>query len=336
MELLRGLGNISPALAAVIISTLVMFAVAISFLVAAWRLRRANRRKAAVWARLEAQLGVTVERIAAGTADPGELQSRRWSSNAAILLDYLYKALIQERRPERQALYRELARPHLGLLEERAWSGDAWQRARAVRTLAELAGRDAAPTIVTALDDAAPHVAGTAARVYAQLRLGPVDQLLARIERYRHWDRRLLRAVLVTFGPAAVPPLAALLGDRSASSHVRAVCAEALAELDGGPAAAAADVEAILRTETDVDLLAACLRLLRAPVSRQVVEVVRGLCDSPDDVIRGQAVGCLARVGEEQDLALLERSLGDGSPWVVRSASLGLAFRGAPAGTEGA
>src|SRR5690606_5382494 len=131
-----------------------------------------------------------------------------------VLLDYLYKALMQERRPSRKDLYRELARPYLPLLEDRARDGDTWQRARAIRTLAELADYEARPQIVAALDDPAPHVAMTAARVYAQLALGPVDPLLARIDRYRNWDRRLLRSVLVSFGPVAAPALHQRMADR--------------------------------------------------------------------------------------------------------------------------
>jgi hypothetical protein len=329
MDLLPVIG-LSPALAAVVISTVAMFLVAVTFLVMAGRLRRANNRKAAVWAQLELHWGMAIDSIAHGAAETAALHERIRPADRVVLLDYLYKASVQETRAERRALYRELARPYIGVLERRARTGDPWQRARAIRTIAELAAGDGAAVITAGLDDRAPHVAMTAARVYAQLGLGTVHPLLERVHRYENWDRRLLRSVLVSFGPAAAPALHERLADAAASPHVRAVCADALAALQYHRAGDTAAV--VLREETDVDLLAAALRLLRTPVTAAQRATVRGLCDAGDEVVRGQAVACLARVGEEADLAVVERALGDVSPWVVRSASRGLAARGAVAG----
>ena len=314
--------GINTALAVVVLLTLASFVVALTFLVAAGRLRRANSRKAEMWARLEQHLGSTVESIAQGQATPDALHSRIRPADRVVLLDFLYKALMHERRPSRKDLYRELARPYLPLLEEKSKWGDTWQRARAVRTLAELAEYEGRDHIIAALDDPAPHVAMTAARVYAQLALGPVDPLLERIERYRNWDRRLLRSVLTSFGPMAGPALHAHLGNRTASPHVRAVCADALAILEYERAG---DVAAeVLADETDVDLLAATLRLLRAPGTAAQRAVVRRLCESPNEIVRGQAVACLGRIGEAADCALAERVAADASPWVSRSARLAL------------
>jgi HEAT repeat protein len=322
---LPGLTIHSPVLLAVVISTVTMFVVAVGFLVAAARLRRSNNRKAALWARLEKSFGSTVDCIAYGTADAAELHSRIRPGERVVLLDYLYKTSMQETRPARLALYRELARPYLPELERRARQGDVWQRARAIRTLAELAGADARGVIIDALDAPEPHVAMTAARAYAQLRLGGVEPLLARIERYLNWDRRLLRSVLVSFGAGAAPALHERLADRSAAPAVRAVCADALAALDfrdAGDTAAVALLE-----ERDIDLIASTLRLLRAPATPAQRAIVRQLCVAEDDVIRGQAVGCLARIGDEADLAFVDSARADASPWVVRSAVQGLAGR---------
>lgn len=327
MNLLPGPTGISPALAAVVIWTLAMFVVAVGFLVAAGRLRRANNRKAQSWARLERQLGTTVDCIAHGTAEAQALHSRILPADRVVLLDYLYKAMMQETRSARRELYADLARPYLRLLEQRVRTGDPWQRARAIRTLAELGGRERGEVIVAALDDPAPHVSMTAARSYAQLGLGTVEPLLDRIDRYQNWDRRLLRSVLVSFGPAAAPALHDRLTDRATAPSIRAVYADALSELDYR--AAGDTAAAVLREERDVDLVAASLRLLRAPATPDQVEIVRALCDSADDVVRGQAVACLARIGNAADLDLVERALADLSPWVVRSASRGLAERGA-------
>jgi hypothetical protein len=327
--------GISPALAVVVFFTLAMFVVAVGFLVAAGRLRRANRRKAELWGALESEFGVLVDRIADGAAPPSSLYGRVGPGERVVLLDYLYKSAVQETRPERRSLYASLARPYLPLLAERARRGDPWQRARAVRTLAELAGRECGPVVLKALDDPAPHVAATAARVYAQLELGPVDALLARVERYANWDRRLLRSVLVSFGLSAAPALRERLADESLAPQLRAVCADALATLDYR--AAGETALHVLRRERDVDLVAATLRLLRPPATEPQRELVRRLCDAEDDVVRGQAVACLARIGSPSDLERVEAAVGDLSPWVSRSARLGLVERvggGGPAGGQ--
>ena len=322
------LSRSSPAMGVLLLSTATMFAVALSFLVAAWRLRRANNRKAAAWARLEASWGTLVESVALGYAEPEALHRRIASKQWLIFLDYLYKLSVSEKRPERRALYRELAHPYVDVLEGRAREGDVWQRARAIRTIAELVGGDVNGAVMAALDDDAPHVALTAARTYARLGLGPIEPLLDRIERYQAWDRRLLRLTLSSLGPGAAPALHARFTDRSAAPRIRAVCADALADLSGIDANESA--VAVLREETDVDLRAAALRLMRAPASERHRFVVRSLCAAEDPVVRAQAVACLARIGNDADLGEVERALADLSPWVVINASRGLSRRRSP------
>jgi hypothetical protein len=146
--------------------------------------------------------------------------------------------------------------------------------------------------------------------------------------------------VLVSFGPAAAPALHALLADVNVDPAVRAVCADALAVL--GADTADDTAVAVLDVGGDVDLLAACLRLLRGPASPAHLSTVRRLCQAQDDVVRGQAVACLARLGEASDRGILEAALDDASPWVVRSAERGLSMRATgaadalPAGSGGA
>lgn len=325
MGYLLELARSSPAMGVLLLSTATMFAVALSFLVAAWRLRRANNRKAAAWARLESSWGTLVESIALGYAEASALHQRIAPKERLVFLDYLYKLAINEKRPDRRRLYSELARPYVDFLEARVHEGDVWQRARAIRTIAELVGTDLNGVVKSALDDEAPHVALTAARTYARLGLGPIEPLLERIERYQAWDRRLLRLTLASLGPDAAPALHMRFGDRAAAPRIRAICADALADLgyeDANETAVAA-----LREETDVDLRAAALRLMRAPASERQRFVVRSLCAAEDPVVRAQAVACLARIGNDSDLGEVERALADLSPWVVLNASRGLSRR---------
>jgi HEAT repeat protein len=153
-----------------------------------------------------------------------------------------------------------------------------------------------------------------------------VDALLARIDRYHHWDRRLLRSVLASFGSAAAPALAAAFADRTLPPYSRAVCADALVRLDYGEASEAAGQ--VLLEDDDLDLVAASLRLLGMRSSPAQREIVRDMCRLSDEVVRGQAVGCLARIGDEADLVdIVEPALLDASPWVARSAAHGLTVR---------
>jgi HEAT repeat protein len=315
----------STLLRVLVAVTALMFLVMLAFLAAAARLRGANRRKAERWGRLETRWGDAIEAIADGRVRAEELHAAIQPSERMVFLDFLYKSVVREERPVRRQLCRSLALPYRRGLEERLRTGDAWQRARALRTLADLAGDDAAGIVAGALDDPSPHVALTAARAYAQIGAGTVHPLLDRIERYGEWDRRLLRSLLASFGGGAAPALRARLEDPAAPASVRAVCAEALAA--SGQTIGSDAAVAVLTGETDIDLVAATLRLLRAPASPVVREAVRALCVSENAVVRGQAVACLARIGEDGDLLFVERALSDESPWVTLSAARGLAAR---------
>jgi len=244
-----------------------------------------------------------------------------------VLVDFLYKHAVSETREERKQLCRRLAVPYLGVVAARVETGDVWQRARAVRTLAELAGPAHSSAIVDALDDESGHVAQTAARAYARLRLGPIEALLQRLDRYDTWDRRLLRQTLASAGPSAKPALLASLADRTLPPGVRVICADALAALHTQGANEVA--MQVVMEESDVELRAAALRLFRGELTEQQRDVVRGLCQVDDPILQGQAVACLARLGDPRDRAELERALDHASPWVRFNAARGLKHRGA-------
>jgi hypothetical protein len=307
-----------------LITTTGMFLVAVSFLVAAWRLRRANNRKAAQWARLEASWRNMVSCVAHGSLDVATAHDRIALSERLLFLDFLYKAM-RDQDSHASELYRRLAAPFVADLEDRVRTGDPWQRARAIRTLAELVGADSGGVIEWSLDDAAPLVAQTAARAYARLGLGTVEKLLDRLERYAEWDRRLLRVTLSSFGASAAEALHARYEDRELSPSLRAVFAEALSELEYPPANETA-LE-VLAEETDLDLIAATLRLIAEPAGERLRAAVRPLCGAEDPVVRGQAIACMARIGTDADMREVEDALADMSPWVVLSAARGLTRR---------
>jgi HEAT repeat protein len=322
---LLDLARSSVPMMILIIATIAMFTLAIGFLVAASTLRRANNRKAAHWDRLEGNWDVTVEYIARGLAKADTLHFNIQSNQQLVLLDYLYKSAINEIRDERKPVYAMLAQPYLSQLETRVLEGDVWQRARAIRTIAELGGKDQGGVIVKALDDPAPHVAMTAARAYARLKLGPIEPLLERIESFQVWDRRLLQMTLTSLGVGEAPALHACFADAKQPARTRAVCADTLARLDYPETNDTAI--AVLDAETDVDLRAAALRLIRRPASDAHRTIIRSLCVAEDSVVRAQAIACLARIGDHADIEMLEGALADLSPWVVLNATKGLKTR---------
>lgn len=306
-----------------------MLAVAIAFVVAAALLRRSNNRKRMHWGQMETDWAAALDEIESGLLDPAVLQASLAAGDRLVFLDFLYKCAMVGPVPERLALIGRLSEPYIEELEARAVRGDVWQRARAVRTLARLRGAEACPAIEAALDDPAPHVALTAARAYARLQLGGVEPLLARVDRYRDWDVRLLRLTLASFGPGAAPALHARFADAAVPEWVRAVCAAALVELRYTGANETAI--RVLRSRAEVDLKAAALRLLAGPLTPEQRALVRELCGAADPIIRAQAVTCLARLGEAADVAELERALGDLSPWVVLNATRALRDHPKPA-----
>lgn len=322
MSPLLELARTNLAMAVLIGSTVGMLGIAIGFMVAASILRRANNRKAAQWARFEVNWRVAVEYVARGLAGPETLHDNVPAEQRLTLLDYLYKSSLAEARPERKQLFAELAKPHLPFLGDRVRNGDMWQRARALHTIAELGGHDQGALILEALDDPSAHVAMTAARAYSRLRVGPIEPLLTRIERYQSWDRRLLRLTLTSLGPEVAPALHARFANPQQPVYTRVVCGDALANLKYVGANEAA-VE-ILEHETDVDLRAAALRVIRAPATDTQRMIVRSLCASEEAVLRAQAVACLARIGDPADADSLEAALTDLSPWVVLNAKKGL------------
>lgn len=323
------LARSSIALAILLGFTLLMLAVAIAFVVAASLLRRSNNRKRMHWGEMERDWAVALDEIESGLLESEVLHASLSARDRLVFLDYLYKCATVGPVPERLALIGRLSEPYIAELEARAIQGDVWQRARAIRTLAKLRGEAARPAIEAALDDPAPHVALTAARAYARLRLGGVGALLERVDRYRDWDARLLRLTLAAFGPGAAPALHARFADAGAPEWVRAACAAALVELRYTGANETA--LAVLTSAAEVDLKAAALRVLAQPLTDAQRALVRELCSAADPIIRAQAVTCLSRLGDAADVAELERALGDLSPWVVLNATRALREHPRPA-----
>lgn len=299
----------------------------VAFLAAAMLLRRKNQRKADRWAGYERDWGELLESAYEGDVSSREVKSAVDPGDRLFFVDFLYKQALRTPDPEKRAVLHRLAMPYLPMITSRTRGGDPERRARAVKTLAELGGSHHTQILIAALDDPSPLVSMSAARGLARSAgMGSVREIVGRLDRFSDWNSRFLRATLSQLGPGAVPALRESVTSSQRSAGVRAVCLEALGDL--GDAQAADIAVSILRTEEDVDLRAAALRLLRQSGGPEHAAMVRALCGHEDAVIRAQAVGTLARIGEEADLDRLEEALSDASAWVALHAARGLKFRG--------
>jgi HEAT repeat protein len=220
-----------------------------------------------------------------------------------------------------------LVGPFLDPIVARADSPSVEVRARAIQTLGMLGLPAHAPRVMAALDDPSTLVAMVAARSLA-LEESPeyAEAVLARLHRFGGWNRRFLASMLAAMGPGVSPSLRSGLADPHAEPRSRAVLAEAL-QIQGD--LAAGDIAAeVLRTATDLELLASTLRLLQEVGRPEHAEAVRAHIASPDETVRAQALHALGAVGGESDIPQLVGSMRDPSPWAALSAARGVLAAG--------
>jgi len=220
-----------------------------------------------------------------------------------------------------------LARPHLHIEERRLRHGRPEQRALAVRTLGMLDPAGHRESILRALDDHAPIVAMTAARVLAR----PDDpealvRVLGALGRFDEWSRGFLASVLLGGGVEGAPVLRDALADPGLPPRLRAVAAEALTRLDDP---GAADVAArVVGTTSDVGLRVTCLHLLAETGRPQHLPLLRELTSDEAFAVRAAALRALGRIGGRTDLSLLMEGMADSSPWAALRAAQALLAAG--------
>jgi len=181
--------------------------------------------------------------------------------------------------------------------------------------------------VISALDDPSPLVAMVAARALAREETPEhAAEVLARLERFKGWDRRFLASMLAAMGPAVAGTLRWGLGDSTVEPWTRALLADAsYLQRD----LQAADVAARLLAETeDRELRASALRLLSGVGRPEHAPAVRDLCRSDDPVVRAQALRALGTVGGAVDVPLFIEAMGDAYPWAALHAARGAAASG--------
>lgn len=303
-------------------SILVLAAFCLTLLLSALALRIRNLLMARRWARYEGAWEPAVFEVMAG-GDPAPLIAQVRPRDAPYFVGFLARVGRQVRGVELERLAL-LAAPFLSHPRAAAQTGSPEERARAVAALGLLGGAGEAALVVKALDDPEPLVAMSAARALTRQRdPAHAGALVRRLDRLDHWRPSFLAAMLAALGRDAAPALRLALQDPTLPARTRAVAAEALLRLSD-PESASIAVRVAGETD-DPEILTALLRLLERVGGPDALPVIRRLAAADSEAVRVAAFQGLEQLAEEEDLPLLERGLGDPSPWVAIHAARALA-----------
>ncbi len=307
---------------------LLLVSVAFAFLALGLRIRNDRRDQART--RLQESWEPAMLDVLGGSVSPDAMLAEINPKDGALFLSYLLDYARRLRGSESKVIHR-LASPYLRTIvsrgrKKRQRSAEA--RGRDVLFLAKLGFPKYARKVAEALDDESAVVAMIAARSLfrpGQERYFP--DVLERLPRFTDWSRSFLASLLAGGGSSATPLLREMLRDTSRTPLVRAVTADALRELNDLDAVPIAGE--LIEKESDRELLAACLRILRHLGGNEHLPGVRKMAASRDPVVRSMAVRALGAVGTPADVTLLHEKLDDPSFWVSLEAARGLVSLGA-------
>jgi HEAT repeat protein len=287
--------------------------------VLAFVLRWRNTQTARRWSRIEEAWEEFVLEILEGTRDPATVLHWVTRDDAPLFVEYLSRFARRLRGAERERIGR-LAAPLLPAVERRMDHSDPGVRARAAQILSLLGFTRYSARLVAALEDPEPIVAMVAARALAH-RDHPefAPEILAHLHRFAHWDARFLAGMLAAIGPAAAPALLVVVGERGRPPRVRTVATDALSMLSHLPAADAAGT--ILERESDPELIASALRLLRQVGRPEHLPAIRRWLGGRDDFVREHAASAFGALANPRELVDLVTYLDDPSSWVRLAAA---------------
>jgi HEAT repeat protein len=293
-----------------------------SFAILALGLRLGNDRQARRHERLAKRWEPAMLEVLGGAAEPEAIQDRVDDKDGLLFLSFLlgYARLL---RGDEITLVRTVARPYLPRVLPRLRRGTAESRGNAVLILARMGMPEYAEAVAGALDDDSPVVSMIAAR--SLFRPGQEEHfpaVLAHLPRFTGWSRSFLASMLAGGGPKTAPLLRDIMRNPEEPALVRAVASDALRELndlDSVPVA----VE-LITNETDRELLAGSLRILKQLGHHEHVSFVQTMAASRDPVIRATAVSTLGALGGPPEIPLLQEKLDDPSFWVSLEAARGL------------
>lgn len=288
---------------------------AVGMVATALVLRWRNNRTARQWGAREAVWDPVMLEVLEGARPPEALTRLVRPADGRHFVTYLLRYARTVRGGGRDAV-QHLARPYLPLVAAELTHRQPERRALAVQTLGELGPHEYRRRIEGALDDKAPLVtviaAGAIARDYSP---DDVRHLLDRVGRLELWTVRFLVSMLLRMGPQSAWAFREVLGDPARPDRVRAIAGHVLAQFNDLPSG---DLAArVLETSHDPDLQVAALRVLERVGMAEHLPVVRTLVRDPEPAVRGNAVGVLAAVGGEAEVATIRAALDDESHWVA-------------------
>jgi HEAT repeat protein len=310
------------ALSLLSVTVLLLFIVTVGFSGYAIVLRIAYERRNRLWASLTERWSKPVlSAIADPTTIPAvhtvvEKRYRLYFVN--FVLDYSQRV-----RGEELNTLRSLAEPYLGVIATRVKHRRTEVRLRSVQTLGTLGLPAYEKVVLEALDDPQESVAIVAARALARPEYSHhAASVFEKMPRFSGWEPLFLAAMLAEFGPAVLPLLRDRLRDETSPEWLRAVDAIAL-RLQLDPRGADIAVAA-LESATDVDLIAALMRLIAELGRPEHLPALRRFATCASSVVRSEAMRALGAIGDAGEVPLLERGLGDPDPWASANAARGL------------
>ncbi|MFC1619705.1 HEAT repeat domain-containing protein [Candidatus Neomarinimicrobiota bacterium] len=328
-EIIQHLDSLTPQdrlfiIFAFVISILLVAVFVFALYIVYLRLR--NVRIAEQWARMEAKWEPLLLDYITEERSRDEILSEIPREESLHFVDYLQR-FAERLQGSEAALLKQLAAPYLNSIAERTKGGDPPRRARAVRTIGALGLQQHSEALIDALEDESPLVAMIAARALTDKEYPEyAEAVLDKLHRFDTWSQSYLVSMLASVGPEITPALRHTLADPEKSVQVRAVAADALRSLND---LEAGDIAAqVLDSESDMNLVAAALRLIQIVGRPEHLTIVRKLALSEEFVVRAQALKALGLLGGEEEWPLLREGLEHDSNWVALNAAQGLTSAG--------
>ncbi|HUF75797.1 MAG TPA: HEAT repeat domain-containing protein [Longimicrobiales bacterium] len=311
-----------PILVGLIVLAAALFVVTLLFSAYAVILRWHNQRREALRAALAERWQPALLDLLAHPEKAGEVR-RLVEENRRLHFVGFVLQVARRMRGDEVDILRQVVRPYMGLIAERLHSDRVEVRARAVQTLGALGLPEHEDAVAGALDDPSPLVAMVAARALAKEenpRYAPF--VLAKVHRFRDWNRPYLASMLAEMGPELGEGLRRGLADERAQPWARSVMAEALRlQKDFQAGDVAAEVAA---TTDDKDLLVDVLRLLSEVGRPEHLPVIRPKAKARDPAVRALALKALGRLGGPEDVPMLLEALDDEFTWAALYAARGV------------
>jgi len=285
-------------------------------------LRIRNNRRQKRWSQLERKWEPLILEVLTENIAVEKLTDQVKKTETLFFLEFIMRYAVKIGGHEKQFL-QEAAKPFIAKMTKFVNNRDAERRAFAFKTLSVLAFEKYVNVIVSALDDPSPLVRLIAAQALSKHKNPDhIQHVLLRLHSFETWNPSYLSSLLASFGFEAAPFIREALINRENNPQVRSITADALRLLKDPEAADIAT--GLFVDENDTDLTASLLRIIRDLGHGAHIQVIHPFCNSPDEVIRAQALNALGNIGDSTAAEYLAKGLEDDSPWVSLHAAKGL------------